>query len=441
MQPNALATAIRSELTTSARKPDGNGWYEVPDNPLSRVGVFEYLGSELPGAPEPDRVYRVLRPPEELSDPATIESFRLVPLVDEHTWLGESGLPAEQKGVHGTTGETVRFDGEYLRGAIKIFSSALASAIEAGKKQLSCGYRCVYDWTAGEWNGQRYDAVQREIRGNHVALVTEGRMGPDVAVLDRKPFITAIAHDSLEYRKMAETSLTLEELNAKLEELAPVAAQVEEIKAKIDALSREPEPEPEEAKVEAQEAEEVAEEVIESALEVEEAAAEVEEAAESEELGEAEEVVLDEKEKELDEKEKALDRKMRRLKPSAKSLDAAMRGANAKSRAANARATRKIRAMDAKVRKVQATAGDSAVAAIGSRDQLARRLYPHVGVFDHSAMTAQQVAEYGAERLGCEPSALDAFLAGRESVGVRGTAGDTKPRASALDSYLNPSKE
>lgn len=425
MQPTPLSVAIHSGLQQppppTAREPDTNGWFVVRDNPLSKVGVFEYLGRELPGAPDPDRVYRVLRPAEELSDPACIDSFRLVPLVDEHTWLGADGLPAEQKGVHGATGEGVHFDGEYLRGPLKIFSTALASLIEAGKRELSCGYRCVYDWTAGVWNGEPFDAVQREIRGNHVALVGEGRMGPDVAVLDRKPFTTAVSFDSLEYRKMP----TLEELNAKLEELAPVLAQVEEINAKIAALSAEADPSPAAVEASAAEAEGAAEEVIEAAIEVEEAAVSVE--------GSEEEAALDE----LAEKEKALDAKLRKLKPHAKSLDAAIRAGSAKTRAVAARSARQLRALDAKA----AQAADSAVVALGSRDTLARRLFPHVGVFDHSAMTATQVAAYGAEKLGCEPSALDAFLAGRESVPRAGTAGDAKPRTDALDSYLNPSKE
>ena len=58
--------------------------------------------------------------------------------------------------------------------------------IEAGKKELSMGYFCDYELTPGTFDGQHYDAVQRNIRGNHIALVEEGRMGADVRVMDRK---------------------------------------------------------------------------------------------------------------------------------------------------------------------------------------------------------------------------------------------------------------
>ncbi|WP_246216993.1 DUF2213 domain-containing protein [Paraburkholderia panacisoli] len=197
----------------SSRVEDVNGWPEIKDNPISKVGIFDYQGSQLPGAPDPNKMYRVYRPAEELSDPDTIESFKLIPWIDNHVMLGdeEEGLtPPEQKGVQGVIGQEVRFDPEAfghgaLLGNLKLFSSALADAINAGKKDLSLGYRCTYDWTPGEFNGEPYDCVQRQPRGNHLASVKRGRMGQGVAVLD-----AAFTCDSLPEKesKMAETSNT-----------------------------------------------------------------------------------------------------------------------------------------------------------------------------------------------------------------------------------------
>ncbi|KAG0013625.1 hypothetical protein BGZ81_000922 [Podila clonocystis] len=172
------------------RAIDTNGWVEIRDNPLSKVGVFPYMGRSI-GAPEPDRIYRVYRPEEELSHPNCIESFRLLPWVDEHAMLGdeESGYTApETKGIHGVIGEDVYYEGGVLKGNIKIFSESLAALIQSGKRELSAGYRCQYEFTTGQYNGQHYDAIQRTIRGNHLASVKEGRMGPDVAVLDHMKF-------------------------------------------------------------------------------------------------------------------------------------------------------------------------------------------------------------------------------------------------------------
>jgi len=172
----------------SAREYDTNGWFSVKRNPLSKVGVFPYLGSSI-GADEPDRVYQVYRPAEELASPECLASFQSVPIIDDHEMLGsvDVGLtPVERKGVGGVTGDDVVFDNGVLYSNIKIFSEALARQINSGKKELSCGYRCEYDFSPGEWNGVKYDVVQRKMRGNHVAVVKQGRMGPDVAVLDHR---------------------------------------------------------------------------------------------------------------------------------------------------------------------------------------------------------------------------------------------------------------
>ncbi|UPS61655.1 DUF2213 domain-containing protein [Providencia rettgeri] len=82
------------------RTYDNNGWLEVTDNPISKVGVFDYLGAEI-GAPVPDKIYRVLRPPEELASEATINSFKLTPFIIEHEMLGKHATPAEKKGIQG----------------------------------------------------------------------------------------------------------------------------------------------------------------------------------------------------------------------------------------------------------------------------------------------------------------------------------------------------
>jgi hypothetical protein len=177
-------------MPASARVEDINGWFEVLRQPVSMAGVYDYLGEKLEGAPDPGKTYRVLRSPEELDDPEFKDSCRLLPWVDEHSGLlgpeELNALPAEEKGIGGVTGERVEFDKKtntlYIN--VKCYSEAQRNLIDAGKIELSLGYRCRYIWKAGVWNGEHYDAIQCQLRGNHLATVTEGRMGPLVAVLD-----------------------------------------------------------------------------------------------------------------------------------------------------------------------------------------------------------------------------------------------------------------
>jgi hypothetical protein len=364
-------SAIAFDRAESARIADLNGWYEVKGNPLSKVGVFPYLGSSVPGAPEPGRVYMVYRPAAELADPECLASFRLLPWIDDHVMLGaeESGLtPAEQKGVHGVIGEDVYFDGDehggYVRGNLKIFSSAMANLIEHGKRELSAGYRCVYDFTPGVFNGVPYDAVQRGIRGNHLALVAQGRMGPDVAVLDHVFNFTV---DSMEAHNMSDEEKKdggeLAQISAALEKLGPILAAVEELKAG--------------------------------------AAAKAAPAAGDEG-----------KEGELSEEDKAK-AAAEQIDTAAKigALDSAIKGLRADVQTIADSLKNRAPAMDA-----AAVAADFA-----KRDAVAAKLSHHIGAFDHASMTYAGVCAYGVEKLGladvpkgAEGVALDAYLKDRD---------------------------
>lgn len=196
-----IAEQAQSNSAMDKRDYDTNGWFEIKDNPLSVVGVYPYMGRSISADCIQDRLYGVYRPESELSSQDCIDSFKLIPWIDDHVMLGneDAGLtPSEQKGVQGVIGQDVYFDGTTLKGNIKVFSEAMANLIANGKKELSCGYRCRYEYAPGTFNGEHYDYVQREIRGNHLALVENGRMGPDVAVLDHLTFTI----DSQEFTQM-----------------------------------------------------------------------------------------------------------------------------------------------------------------------------------------------------------------------------------------------
>lgn len=377
----------------TAQAVDLNGYVEIRGNPISKVGVFPYLGSEI-GAPEPDRVYNVYRSAEELSDPDTIASFRLMPLVDEHSMLGseDDGLtPAEKKGVQGVIGEEVYFDAPYLRGNLKIYSEAAKGLVNSNtKRELSPGYRCVYDFTPGAFDGEQYDAVQRTIRANHLALVEEGRTGPDVAVLDHM----RLALDSSQLVKSFKDIFPDFELPEREAVMADENMGGGESLAKIKALIAELKP----LLAEQAEANALLAELGLGGL--------VEEVAETEELvaDEMEEVAVEET---VDEDK------------TAEAMDT-MR--------------KQIKALEEKL----SVAQDSSVfiGQIADRDAMAAKLSQFVGTFDHAKMTPAQVAEYGVTKLGIpcakgsERIALDAWMHGRTP--------DHKKPVFAADSSAKP---
>ncbi|MEG0207042.1 DUF2213 domain-containing protein [Citrobacter sp.] len=170
----------------SARETDLNGFMLVRGCPLSREGIYEYSAKQISPDfdPEnPDRIVKVYRPKEEISDPDAINSFRSVPLIDEHEMLNGIGgkhpeyTPPEDKGVDGVLTDNVYFDNNdgWLKGDLKIFSRRLQNTV-IDKDDLSLGFGCLFYVESGSWNGQEYEVIQRRIRGNHLAVVDDGRI-------------------------------------------------------------------------------------------------------------------------------------------------------------------------------------------------------------------------------------------------------------------------
>ena len=184
---------LKDKFKTTAQDKkivDVNDFWLIPDNPMTKIGVFPYLGRQISPELEPDRIYQVLRPKEELTRPETLESLKLIPLINDHTMLGTApGMtPADDVGVEGTTGTNVKTSGRLITNDLKCYTENIKELISSGKKNLSMGYRCRYELSEGEFEGQHYDAVQRDIIFNHIALVDEGRMGSDVRVMDSFTF-------------------------------------------------------------------------------------------------------------------------------------------------------------------------------------------------------------------------------------------------------------
>ena len=183
------------DTKASVRTVDDNGYLHVALTPISKACVNPYYGAEIAGYDElgldPNRIYYGLRDPDELAKAAP--TFNGLPvLLDHHQVDAEN--PKKEFTV-GSTGTDATFDGVYLKNSMSITDAEAIRAIEDGTaKEISCAYRFRPDFTAGEFempNGEKihYDFVMRDISGNHVALVAEGRAGHDVKVADSVPQI------------------------------------------------------------------------------------------------------------------------------------------------------------------------------------------------------------------------------------------------------------
>lgn len=164
----------------SSRDTDQNGYMTVNGCPLSSFGIFDYSAAQVGLDGDPMRIVKVLRPESALTDPEAIASFMNVPLIDGHAMLGgtndsEDEAP-EDKGIDGILTSNVYWESPWLRGDLRIFSRKMKSELQRGKKDLSLGYSCDFEHKPGVWNGQPYEVIQTNMRGNHIALVGSGRV-------------------------------------------------------------------------------------------------------------------------------------------------------------------------------------------------------------------------------------------------------------------------
>lgn len=177
------------------RRFDADNRMHVECCNLSKAVVNPYYGREIPGHEalglDPSRIYQLYRHPDELVKAA--DSFNNMPLLITH--VGVNADDPKMNLTVGTIGSDARFEAPYLKASIAVWTSEAIALIESKKQaQLSSSYRYTPDMTPGVTSGGvAYDGIMRDIVANHVALVEQGRAGPDVYVSDSLP---------LELRKM-----------------------------------------------------------------------------------------------------------------------------------------------------------------------------------------------------------------------------------------------
>ncbi len=173
-----LRIDVGSLRSRGRRTPQG--FLRVPGN-LTRTGVLTYYRSD-------GSKFRELRHPAEVFNEDSLGSLAFAPVTERHPagLVSPKNVSSVQVGV--VTG--ARKDGRFVSGELVVQSDQTIAGVLGGKlRELSPGYTCRIDHTAGEWDGERYDGIQRGIVYNHLAIGPRewGRSGPDVALkLDEK---------------------------------------------------------------------------------------------------------------------------------------------------------------------------------------------------------------------------------------------------------------
>jgi hypothetical protein len=153
------------------------GYLRAPAT-ITKTGVFTYRQSD-------GGARRELRLPSEVFNVDAMRSFGLAPLTNGHPPVMLDSRNTARYQV-GSVVEP-RQDGDHVAAYVQVTDADAIEAAEQGRRQLSCGYTCALEvksgvtkGVAGIPDGLHFDAIQRNIRGNHVALVDKARAGSTV---------------------------------------------------------------------------------------------------------------------------------------------------------------------------------------------------------------------------------------------------------------------
>jgi len=143
---------------------------------VTRCGVFLYKNAD-------GTIRKELRHPEDVLIPDSLESMKMIPVVDGHPPERLVDSSNAKRLAVGYTGELVENDLPYIIANMVITDKNAIEKITSKKKnELSLGYTVDLVPDVGHYYGEPYDYRQRNIRYNHLALVDQARAGPEARI-------------------------------------------------------------------------------------------------------------------------------------------------------------------------------------------------------------------------------------------------------------------
>ena len=141
---------------------------------VTNVGVFKYV---LPDG----SIQRELRLPEEVFAMDSLDSLKMIPVTNGHPREKVNSENVKKYQV-GFVGDSVHTDPYHVSVPVTISDPDTIAESKGGRNSFSCGYNVDLEYKSGTWMGVDYDAIQRNIRYNHLAVVDRGRAGDAVTM-------------------------------------------------------------------------------------------------------------------------------------------------------------------------------------------------------------------------------------------------------------------
>lgn len=206
-----------------------DGMLRVQAN-LTRTGIFKYQNPD-------GSVRREYRPAEEVFKQDSLASFAGRPLTIGHRLDAVDSASWREVAV-GDVRDDAHREGQFVRATVQVNDANTIRRVDSKELvEVSCGYRCDLDSTPGTFQGEAYDAIQRNIRLNHVALLPpdHGRAGPDVKLLLDSNQDVLVENPDVSGKRPSKCSMTDEEISKLQLELAEAKRAKAEAEGKAAA--------------------------------------------------------------------------------------------------------------------------------------------------------------------------------------------------------------
>ena len=168
-------TAPINKLTVDSQ----TGYLHASNVPIARVGVFPYRHADGSWTNE-------AKLPEDILSDSTVESANNKPVTNDHPIDDGANVLVDKSNssqyVKGFTADNAHVEGDTLKVGLTIMDPKLINAVQNGKQELSIGFQTDVEPVSGEYNGAKYDSVQRNIQINHVAVVDRAREGHNIRI-------------------------------------------------------------------------------------------------------------------------------------------------------------------------------------------------------------------------------------------------------------------
>ena len=208
----------------------------ITDSPIiGRTGILVYTNAD-------GSTRREYRPPEEAFALDSLASIRGKPITMGHHGLVTNETYKQSKPI-GTVLSAGKQDGENIRADVVIYE------LDTADRELSCGYQTELEETSGVTpQGEHYDAIQRNIVYNHLAIVPRGRAGnarlnmdgEQIFDMEVKSMSKIKLDNGIEYDVPAEVEVAMkaitEKADASKKEFDAMSAKYDSAVAEIEKL-------------------------------------------------------------------------------------------------------------------------------------------------------------------------------------------------------------